>query len=349
MSHLVYRNQSERISLRISRSVPGAALLLLLCVGMLLLSSLSLGSYDLTLSQIWQTLTSPQPGQTANTIIWDLRMPRFMAACLVGAMLGLSGAILQTVTRNPLADPSLVGVSQGASLAVVALIVLWPSAPLELRPFVGFTGAIIAAAIVQWIAIGKTSAASLRFILVGIGISASISACTNAVLTYGQINQAAVALSWLAGSVHTVSWNECMVLLLGLLVLIPGLVWSVRPLTGLRLGPEMAIGLGIRLRRDRALTIALAVALAALAVSIAGPLGFIGLVAPQLVHRILRTSIGAHLLLTALVGAGLVAVADLAGRTVFAPIQLPAGLLSAVIGAPVFIALIFKGASPKQL
>lgn len=349
MSHLVVRTQGERISLRIAAAVPLAALILLGIILALWLSSLSLGSYQLSLSQIWQALTVPEDKNTATTIIWDLRLPRFMAACLVGAMLGLSGAILQTVTRNPLADPSLVGVSQGASLAVVALIVLWPSAPLELRPIVGFTGAIAAAAVVQSIASGKASAASLRFILVGIGISASISACTSAILTYGQINQAAAALSWLAGSVHTVSWQECIVLLLGLTALVPAMVWAVRPLTGLRFGPEVAVGLGVRLHRDRTLIIALAVALAALAVSIAGPLGFIGLIAPQLVNRVISTGIGAHLLLTALAGGALVAAADLLGRTAFAPVQLPAGLVSAAIGAPVFIALIFKGASPRQL
>ncbi len=349
MSRFIYRSKHEGISFRVTSNVPVALLVLLFGLGGLLLSSLSLGSYNLDFTQVWHTLIHAQPGETASTVIWELRLPRFLAACLVGMMLGLSGAILQTVTRNPLADPSLVGVSQGASLAVVALIVLWPAAPLELRPLIGFMGAIVAASLVQWIAAGKSSSASLRFILVGVGISASISACTNAILTYGQVNQAAAALSWLAGSVHTASWGECLVLILGLLLCLPCLVWSIRPLTGLRFGPEVAIGLGVNQRKDRFLVIALAVALAALAVSMTGPLGFIGLIAAQLVHRVLRVGVGSHLLLTALVGGCLVALADLVGRTVFAPIQLPAGLVSAAIGAPVFIALIFRGTGPKQL
>lgn len=349
MNELIYRSRNQRISLKFSRAVPVALCALVLALAGLLFASLSLGSYDLSYAQVLHTLLQPQTETTATTIVFELRLPRFIAACLVGALLGLSGAILQTVTRNRLADPSLVGISQGASLAVVAMIVIWPTALLELRPVFAFVGAIVAASVVQWIATGKTSSASLRFILVGVGVSASISACTSAMLTYGQINQAAAALSWLAGSVHHVSWDECMVLLVGLLLLTPALLWSVRPLTGLQFGPELATGFGLGLRKERILVIALAVALAALAVSFTGPLGFIGLLAPQLVQRLLRSGIGAHLMLTALTAACLVAAADLLGRIGFAPLQLPAGLVVAVIGAPVFIGLIFKGARSKSL
>ncbi|MCV6574755.1 MAG: iron ABC transporter permease [Cohaesibacter sp.] len=349
MSKLIYRSKYGTISFSLERAVPLALVFLLVCLFVLFVLSLALGSYDLSLSHLWQALFAAPEGETSTTILWDLRLPRFLASLLVGMMLGLSGAILQGVTRNPLADPSLVGVSQGASLAVVALIVLWPSAPLHLRPIIGFAGALLAASLVQWIAAGKSSSASLRFILVGVGISATISACTNAILTYGQINHAAAALSWLAGSVHTASWGECLVLMFGLAVLSPCLVWAVRPLSGLRFGPELATGLGLHLKRDRSLLIALAVALAALAVSMTGPLGFIGLIAAQLVHRLLRVGTGSHLLLSALVGGVLVALADLVGRTALAPIQLPAGLISAAIGAPIFIALIFRNAGPKHL
>lgn len=349
MSHHVYRNKSGSISLRTPRHAPALLVAMLLGLCAIFWSSLNSGSFDLSASQIWQSLFSPEAEQTATTVIRDLRLPRFLAAGFIGMMLGLSGAILQLVTRNPLADPSLVGVSQGASLSVVAIIVLWPSAPLELRPLAGFCGAILAAALVQWIASGKSSTASLRFILVGVGVSAGISACTSAILTYGQINHAAAALAWLAGSVHTASWNECMILALGFLCILPCLAWAIRPLAALRFGPEVAIAMGLNLQRDRALLIALAVALAAVSVSMAGPLGFIGLIASQLVRRLIRAGVATHIALTALTGGCLVTLADLLGRTIIAPIQLPAGLISAAIGAPLFILLILKGAKPKHL
>lgn len=349
MSELILRSTKQRISFRVERKLLVVTPLLLVVMVALCIGSLKFGSYGLSYHQVWLAVTDSQSEQVATTVIWELRLPRFLAALLVGCMLSLSGAILQAVTRNPLADPSLIGISQGASLAVVALIVLWPSAPVELRPLISFAGALIAASAVQWIARGKSSSSSLRFILVGVGISACISACTNAILTYGQINQAAAALSWLAGSVHTASWAACAVLGSGLLLLTPGLIWSIRPATALKLGHEIAIGLGVNYHREKMLIICLAVALAALAVSVTGPIGFIGLIAPQLVQRTLRTRVGGHLLLTALVGGCLVAAADLAGRTIFAPIQLPAGLVTAAIGAPLFLALIISRTQPRQL
>lgn len=349
MSELIFRSAKQRFSFRLKRQLPLVVLALLALAASILFASLVQGSYALSYSELWHSLFNPQPQQIASTVIWEFRLPRFIGAFLVGTMLSLSGAILQLTTRNPLADPSLIGISQGASLAVVALIVLWPSAPIEWRPITGFGGAIIAAAVVQWISAGKSSAASLRFILVGVGISATISACTNAILTYGQINQAAAALSWLAGSVHTISWSSCLVLAVGLLCFIPALIWSVRPATGLMLGDEVAIGLGVNYLRDKTLIICLAVALAALAVSVAGPIGFIGLIAPQLVARTIRCGVGGHLVLTALIGGCLVAIADLAGRTLFSPIQLPAGLVSAAIGAPIFLAMIISRTRPQQL
>ncbi len=349
MRHSVYRTRSDRISLRIKPQVLVISCLLTGLLLALFLISLSRGSADLTATQIWDAFWHAPKGDMITTVIWQLRLPRLCAAALVGGMLGLSGAILQGVTRNPLADPSLVGVSQGASLCVVALIVLVPNAPLIARPFAAFVGALSVSVLVQWIATGKASAASLRFILVGIGVSATISAGTSAMLTYGQINQATTALSWLAGSVHRVTWAGCSVLLLGLMGAIPALLWAVRPLSGLSFGPEIATGLGLRLRRDRYGLITLAVTLSALAVSVAGPLGFVGLISAQIARRLCRAGQGAHLVITALSGACLVTLADLIGRTVAAPVQFPAGLIAAIIGAPMFVALIFRRASPKHL
>ena len=337
-----------RVSVRFAKGVPFAVAALVIAVIVVGITSLLAGSYDLAVWDI-PALLSGQGDKTALTVLWDLRMPRFVAACLVGGLLAVSGALLQGATRNPLADPSLVGVSQGASFAVVSLIVLWPNVSIWARPIAAFAGGVCAAMLIQWLSAGKRGENSLRFILVGIGVAAIISAGTSALLTYGQINRASSALGWMAGSVHTASWGPCAVLAICAALCVPALIWVVRPLTALRFGPELAIGFGLPVGRAKFGVITLAVAMAAFAVAAAGPIGFVGLLAPQMAQRLTRAGVGAHLILSALGGAVLVSAADLLGRTIAAPIQFPAGLISAVVGVPIFVLLILKRANSSQL
>lgn len=331
----------------------GVLALLLALVAALLVLSLMTGSYPLDVPGVLATLAGAPPSDTAATVVWQFRFPRTLAAFLAGALLALSGATLQNVTRNPLADPSLVGVSQGAGLAVVAAIVLQPDLAPALRPVMAFAGALAVAALIQWIARtgpgGRAGGATMRFILTGIGVAAFISAATSALLTYGQLDRAMSALGWLAGSVHAAGWTDVAILGLTLAALVPALVAASRPMAAMRLGPEMAAGLGVRVGRTRVALITLSVALAAAAVAMVGPLGFVGLVAPHLAHRLARSGVGLHLALSAAAGAVLVGAADLAGRAVFAPVQIPAGIVTAVIGVPVFVWLILRTQARTQL
>ena len=349
MSNITYRILRGRVSARIPTRVPLITALLISTMIVVLSLSVTLGSFVLELHAIVDVLRTPNIQDSAHTVVWQLRLPRFITACFVGIMLAISGALLQGTTRNPLADPSLVGVSQGASFAVVFLIVIWPETPIYLRPIAAFGGGMLAAMLVQWIALGKQSAASLRFILVGIGVAALISAGTTAMLTYGQVNRAMSALGWLAGSVHTATWEICLISSMCCLACVPVLIWSARPISALKYGPEIATGLGLKLRRDRFILISLAVALAGFATAAAGPIGFVGLIAPQIALRLVRCGSGAHIILSGFVGAILVSSADLLGRYIAAPIQLPAGLVSAVIGVPVFILIILKRAKYRSL
>ncbi len=317
-----------------------AVLLGLTCA--FVLASLMAGSYPLEAAEVAATLAGRAPSDMAQTVVWQFRFPRTLAALAAGALLALSGATLQNVTRNPLADPSLVGVSQGAGLAVVAAIVAWPELPQALRPLLAFGGALSVAALIQGIAMRRSGGATMRFILTGIGVAAFISAMTSAFLTYGQIDRALSALGWLAGSVHAAGWGEVAILGGALLCLAPALVAASRPMAAMRMGPEMAVGLGLRVGRTRMALVTLSVALAAAAVAMVGPIGFVGLVAPHLAHRLARCAIGLHLALSAAVGALLVGTADLTGRVVFAPVQIPAGLVTAVIGVPLFVWLLLR-------
>lgn len=338
-----------RISLLIHWRAFWWAVVLLAVLLMIMAASLMSGSYPLPISDVFATLSGTPPSHTADTVIWQFRFPRMIVAALSGMFFGLSGAILQNVTRNPLADPSLVGVSQGASLAVVTLIVLYPSVSGVWYPTAAFAGSLTVAALIQWIAMRRTGGATMRFILTGIGVAAFISSLSTAMLTYGDIYKAQAALAWLAGSIHAAGWDEVWGLSICAALLLPLLFLAARPMAALRMGPEMATGLGVHIRYVRIGLITLSVALAAFAVAAVGPLGFVGLVAPHLSRRVAHSGVGQHLLLTGLTGAVMVALADYIGRVAFAPVQIPAGILTAILGVPVFLALILRSQYNRQL
>lgn len=331
-----------------ARGVAALVVLVLAALG-LVAFSLMIGTYGLPLKDVWLVLTAGAVPDMARTVVLEFRLPRVLVALICGAMLALSGAVLQGLTRNGLADPSLLGVSQGAALAVVGLIVLAPNAPHGLRPPAAFTGALFAAGLVQWLASGPRGAGPLRLILMGIGLSSFLSALTSTLLTHGKLEDAQSALGWLSGSVNSAGWPEVRVLTLSALVIAPAAVALARPLAPLRFGPDVARGLGISLPLARGSAVLLAVAAAAVSTAAVGPLGFVGLIAPHMAARLARSGPGLHLALSAVTGALVVGLADLAGRSLFAPLQIPAGLVTALIGVPVFAALLWRGPSKSQL
>lgn len=337
------RDISPDTEQRYYRHIVSLAMALLLLLG----ASVMLGSHALSTQAIWQTLFGTAPSQTAETVVWTLRLPRALVAMMAGAVFALSGAILQNVTRNPLADPSLVGVSQGASFAIVTVIVLLPELSAFYRPVIAFVGAIGAAGLIQTIALRKSESSSMRFILTGIGVAAFISAMIAAMLTYGRIEQAQAALGWLSGSVYNASWSEVYLLGFALLMLLP-IVWVMsREMAVLRMGDEIAIGLGIMANRCKTILITLSVLLAAFGVSAVGPLAFVGLIAPHLARRVFKSTVEQHLWLSGLLGALMVGLADLLGRTVVAPFQIPAGLVTVLVGVPCFLFLMLHQSTTR--
>lgn len=316
--------------------------------GVLGLTNLATGSYGLGLDELWSVVTGHPQEDIEWTVVVEFRLPRFFVAFLCGGMLALSGAILQVLTRNAMADPALLGVSQGAALAVVGLIVLFPQAPHGLRTPLAFLGAIMATLVVQAVAGGPKSAAPLRLVLSGIGISAFLGALISALLTHGALRDAQAALRWLSGSVNTASWDEVRALTIASVLILPVALIVTRPLLALRFGPEVAVGLGVNIRRDRNAALLLAVFSAAAATAAAGPIGFVGLLAPQMAARVARTDTGMLLINSTLMGACIVVLADLAGRSLLAPTQIPAGLFTALIGVPPFVLLLMRGGTRSQ-
>ena len=321
------------------RSIPGKSavllvLLILLAAGMLL--SLRLGSLKLSLMQILETLVHQTAG-IRYQIICNIRLPRILAGALVGAGLAVSGAILQGVMRNPLAAPGIIGVSSGGGLAGILVMLAFPQYSVLLVP-AAFLGALVTALLVYLLA-WKQGVNPVRLILAGVAVAAMLGAISSAVLLFNA-EKAGGVLDFTIGSLTARSWKHLhfsgWYLLGGLAA---ACVFSEK-LNILALGDETAKGLGLKVERVRFIFIALAALLAAAAVSIAGLLGFVGLIAPHIVRMIIGSDNRFLLPGSALFGAFLVTACDTVGRLVIEPSELPAGIIMALLGPPFFLWLL---------
>lgn len=307
-------------------------LMLITCV-----ASLMIGQISFSLHQIWHGLFSTVDS-LERRIIWDLRVPRVLIGVIVGMCLATAGAILQGVMKNPLADPGIIGVSSGAGLMAVFVMIVFPSYLLFL-PLAAFLGAFGAAVIVYMLAWKKGGASPMRIVLVGVAINAVIGAIMNALmLLYSERVQA--VLPWLTGGIAGVGWVQFKMIIYYSLAALALSIYVIKHIRILRLGDEVAKLLGHNVERSRFFLIILSALLAGIAVSVAGLIGFVGLVIPH----ILRLMIGGdyrYLLPASAFGGGfLVVFADTIARTVFNPIELPVGILLSFIGGPFFLYLI---------
>jgi ABC-type Fe3+-siderophore transport system permease subunit len=271
----------------------------------------------------------------------DTRLPRVMAAVLAGAALALSGTIVQAVARNPLAEPGILGVTGGAGLGAVLVITLAPVASFWLVTAGGLTGAALASAFVFGLA-ASGGLNSQRLILIGIGVSAAAAALVSMVIISTDPYNGAKALTWLSGSTYGRTLPQLVPLAVALAVSIPVLGAVHRDIDILAQDDDTPRLLGIRVDRTRLLLLSISVLLAAAAVAAVGVIGFVGLVAPHAARALVGGRSRLVLPTAALLGALLVSVADTLGRTVIAPAQLPAGLLTALVGAPYFVWLLWR-------
>ncbi len=342
MNWIVIRPRKLPVSFRLERRVPGILLILGLVAVVAMLLSLGQGEYTIPPLDVLKTLLGIQnSNQDYSLVINTLRLPRVLAAFLVGVGLSISGTILQGITRNPLADPGIIGVTFGASLAAVTLIVLFPSITSFTLPFAAFTGGLVVAVLIYLLAWNQGSS-PIRLILVGIGLSAIASAITSAIVTFGEINTVGQALIWMTGSVYGRNWQHIWSLLPWLAIFVPLSLLLARDLNVLNLGDDVALGLGNQVERQRSLLILTSVALAAASVATAGNVGFVGLIAPHMARQLVGTSHEGLLPTAALTGGIMVVLADMAGRLLFAPIELPCGIVTAIVGAPYFLYLLYR-------
>ncbi|MHC5761743.1 FecCD family ABC transporter permease [Nostoc sp.] len=326
-----------------NQSVTRILLLLLLFTLAILGMSLSLGNYPVPPADIVKAVVGlPTQDPESGFVVVTLRLPRVLISWLVGVGLATAGTILQGLTRNPLADPGIVGVNAGAALAAVTLIVLFPAVPTMYLPLAAFGGAFVVGCLIYLLA-GTGEKSPLRLVLVGVSLAAIMGAFTTLMLTFGKITDVTRALVWLAGSVAGKSWEQVWQLLPWILIFVPFALLLTRELDTLQLGDLVAKGLGSRVTWQRSKLLLVSVALAGSSVAIAGTIGFVGLMAPHLARRLVGSSIHQNLLpVAALIGGLLVAAADFLGRTLFSPTELPCGLLTAALGAPYFFYLLYQ-------
>lgn len=324
------------LSARGRRLVLVASALLLVALAF---ASLLLGDAKLLSGDVLNWVTG-QAGPLVEFVM-NTRAPRVAAAILAGAALALAGTVVQAVSRNPLAEPAILGVTGGAGVGSVLVITLWPLATYLGVTMGGLVGAALAAVIVFGLAM-RGGLASTRLILIGLGVSAAAGAITSMLIIATDPYNAAKALTWMSGSTYGRTFPQLIPLLVVVLVSVPLLASARRELDLLAFDDDTPRVLGVRLGSARLGLLAVSVALTATAVSAVGVIGFVGLVAPHAARALVGSRHALVLPLAALLGAVLVCVADTLGRTVIAPGQLPAGLLTAVVGAPYFVWLLWR-------
>ncbi len=322
------------------RTRPRLAMLLLtlmLIAGSLI--HLGLGARWIAPQTVLQALIEYDPRNFDHRIIVDLRLVRLAAALLTGAALGVAGVLLQTVIRNPLGEPHILGLNAGASLAVVATSALglsvgdFPAA----RPLTAACGAaLLFGGVMALASAGRGGATPLRITLCGVAISAFASAVTAAILILDEQTLLAMR-TWLAGDLAGLNWATLQAALVPALSGM-GLALLLAPrLNVLALGDKVALGLGVNLVQTRLLGLAAIALLCGAAVAVAGPIGFVGLVVPHVVRCLITQDIRLALPLAAPVGALVLLLADIAARTIVAPQELATGAMTALVGAPLFI------------
>ncbi|WP_391528008.1 Fe(3+) dicitrate ABC transporter permease subunit FecD [Photorhabdus akhurstii] len=309
--------------------------LLVILLAVTLVLALRMGAQPLP----WEALISGwQPGDKHHFVLTQYRLPRILLAITVGAALALSGVLVQGIVRNPLASPDVLGVNHAASLASVSTLILFPSLPVQWLPLLAFCGGMAALILLRAIA-GPSS--PLRLALVGVALSATWTSITD-YLMLSRPQDINNALLWLTGSLWGRDWQFVATALPVLMILIPLSLRFCRDLDLLALGDDSASTLGVSLLHVQSWGLMLAVALAATGVAVCGPIGFISLVVPHLVRRLVG---GRHRWLipaSMLMGAQVLLLADLLARSIAPPMELPAGVLTAIIGAPYFFWLLVR-------
>jgi ferric hydroxamate transport system permease protein len=301
-----------------------------------------LGDAKLLLGDVANWVTG-QAGPIVSGVM-ENRLPRVVAAVLAGAALAVAGLVIQNVSRNPLAEPNIIGVTGGAGFGAVLVITLVPLSGFWLQAGAAGVGAAVAATLV-FLSAARRGFASDNLVLIGFGVQAGTVALVALLITLSDPWNESKALTWLGGSTYGRAYEHLVPMLVAIMVVVP-VLWYLRGVLDLlSLDEETPRLLGVGVPASRLALLVCAVVLTGAAVAGVGVIGFVGLVAPHAARALVGRRVARVLPVAALLGATLVCLADLIGRTVIAPAQLPAGLMTALVGTPYFIWLLYRGRS----
>jgi iron complex transport system permease protein len=324
-------------SARVNVHVLLFAIIALLILAALATFAMTLGSYRIPFVDVAKAVVGEgSPDQ--EFIVRSLRLPRVFSAILIGASLAMSGAIFQGLVRNALVSPDIIGIETGASLLAVFWIVTGQSSAL--LPLAAFIGAMLTAVVIYLLS-WKGGISANRLILVGIGIGATLSAATTLLTVRYPIEVVRPAVVWQMGSLYGSDWGEVKVLLAAVSVLAPAAVILTWPLRTMQLGDDVTRGLGLPLERTRLGLIVIACGLCAVATAMAGPIGFVALMVPHMARMIAGPLSGSVMLFSAVLGGCFLLMADIVAQH-FLPVTLPTGVITAAVGAPYFLFLLYR-------
>lgn len=311
--------------------------LLVLGVGL----SVTFGAKDIPFDAVWQAIFRFDSGLSEHLIIQQLRLPRALVGAMVGAGFAVAGAIMQGMTRNPLADSGLLGLNAGAGFALAVIFAFFPGMPFMYLILYGFAGAAIGAVLVFGLgALVRGGLTPVRLVLAGAALSALMSALSEGIALYYRIGQELAF--WYAGGLAGTKWLQVQVMFPWMGLAIAGAIALSRSITLLSMGEDVALGLGLRTVRVKFAGTLIVLVLAGAAVAAVGAVGFVGLIVPHLTRKLVGVDYRWIIPCSAVLGSLLVVFADLAARTINPPYETPIGALLALIGVPFFLYLARK-------
>ncbi|MEK5040355.1 FecCD family ABC transporter permease [Sporosarcina sp. FSL K6-3457] len=311
--------------------------------------SLTSGTYPLTTRETFRTLFGIDHIPNHELVIFSFRMPRIVIGVLVGLTLGIVGAVLQGVTKNNLADPGILGIQSAVGLAVVLYMFVIQGNMKEMSSLAivgmsvwGWIGGMVAALLLFVLASYRGELDPKRLILVGIALNSGFGALTLFISLKMNPQDFEMATVWLSGSIYSASWQQVLSMLPWVIVVIPYLIWKASILNVLQLHEVTVAGLGIRANRQRVLLLVGAVGLISASVIVSGSIAFVGLLAPHISRRLVGIHHQHIIPMSGIVGVILVLTGDWIGKTIFAPAELPVGIVISIIGVPYFIYLLIR-------
>lgn len=311
--------------------------------------SITMGAFSVHPAELLSALFGINPNEQYAILLFDLRLPRIATAGLVGLGLGIAGAVIQAVTRNGLADPGILGINAGAGAAIVGYMLIFQGQTEATNllsamgmPFFGLLGGLLAAVFIFVFAWHGGNLDSARIILVGIAINSGFSAISLYLSLKMNPNDYEMAMVWRNGSIGSANWTYIQAALPWFLLLIPFLLAKCRLLDTIRFHEDTVKSLGVSSNAEKTLLLIACVGIISACVSISGSMAFVGLIAPHIARRLAGVLHSYSLLLSGLIGMFLVLCADLAGKLLFQPLEVPAGILLAIFGVPYFLYLLFR-------